>query len=126
MGRIVIRRDRFVSVEGGKDGGWFVTPPLQFAGNALQLNVDVRPGGSVRVALLDEKEKALPGRGVEDCMPITGDHLDAVVQWKMGTDIGALANRPARLRIELRNASLFGFQFVAAQPIIAANGEEPK
>ena len=78
------------------------------------------------MALLDEKGEALPGRGVEDCLPITGDHLDAVVQWTMGTDIGALANRAVRLRIELHNASLFGFQFVTAQPISAANGKGSK
>ncbi len=121
MGHLVLRRDRFVSVEGGTDGGWFVTPPLRFAGNALQLNVDVRPGGVVRVGLLDEQGEALPGRGVQDCRPITGDHLDAVVQWKMGADIGALANRPARLRIELRNSSLFGFQFVTTVPSALPN-----
>jgi hypothetical protein len=78
------------------------------------------------VALLDDQEKPLPGRNAEDCMPITGDHLDAVVQWKKSTDIGALANRAARMRIELRNASLFGFQFVTAQPINAASGKGSK
>ncbi|MHB8973409.1 MAG: hypothetical protein ACYC3X_09215 [Pirellulaceae bacterium] len=126
MGRLVMRRDRFVSVEGGADGGWFVTPPLQFAGNTLNLNVDVRPGGSVRVALLDEQGKTLPDRGADDCLPITGDHLDAVVPWKQGTDIGALANRAVRMRIELNNASLFGFQFVTAQPSNAADETEAK
>lgn len=118
MSRLVLRRDRFVSVEGGKgkEGGWFITPPLQFTGNTLKLNVDVRSGGSVRVALLDEKGKVLPGCGVKDCVPITGDHLDAVVQWKKGSDIGTFADQPVRMRIELRDASLFGFQFVTAPP----------
>ncbi len=111
--RVTLGRDRFVSVEAGKDGGWFVTPPLRFSGNTLKLNVEVRPGGKVRVALLDEKGKALPGRGLKDCVAITGDHLDAVVRWNKGTDVGARANQPTRMRVELGNASLFGFQFAA-------------
>ncbi len=114
--RLVLRRDRFVSVDGGKDGGWFITPPLQFAGDTLKLNVKVRPGGCVRVGLLDEQGKPLPGCGVNECTPITGDHLDAVVQWKQCSDLQPFADRRVRMRIELRDASLFGFQFVTAQP----------
>ena len=113
---VTLGRDRFVSVEGGKDGGSFVTPPLRFTGNMLKLNVDVRPGGQIRVALLDAKGTPVPGRGIKDCVPITGDHLDAVVRWKNGTNVGSRANRPTRMRIDLRNASLFGFQFATGLP----------
>ena len=45
--RAVIRRDRLVSVDAGRKGGSFVTPPLRFTGNTLTLNVEVRPGGKV-------------------------------------------------------------------------------
>jgi L-ascorbate metabolism protein UlaG (beta-lactamase superfamily) len=116
MSRLVIRRDRFVSIDAEEKLGWFVTPPLQFRGNTLRLNVAVRSGGQVRVALLDEKGKPLPGRGLQDCEPITGDELDAVVHWKNGTDVGSRADRPTRMRFALHNASLFGFQFVTAEP----------
>jgi hypothetical protein len=110
--RVVLKRDRFVSVEAtGPEGGWFVTPPLQFNGNALLLNVAVRSGGQVRVGLLDEQGQTVPGRGVDDCDPITGDHLDAAVRWKTGADVGNRANQPTRLRFEWTDASLFGFQF---------------
>jgi beta-lactamase superfamily II metal-dependent hydrolase len=116
MSRLVIRRDRFVSVDGGKKGGWFITPPLQFTGNALKLNVAVRNGGSIRVGVLDAAGKPLPERGLADCVPITGDHLDAVVRWKNGGTIASQPNRPIRLRIELNDASVFGFQFGDALP----------
>jgi len=115
--RVVLKRDRFVSVEAtGPEGGWFVTPPLRFNGNALHLNVEVRSGGQVRVGVFDEDGKAVPGRNIEDCVAITGDHLDAVVRWKTGADVGSRADQPTRMRIEWTNASLFGFQFATAQP----------
>ncbi len=75
------------------------------------MNVEVRPGGKVRVGLLDEKGEAAPGRAVEDCQAITDDRLDAVVRWKNGRDAGDRAGRPTRMRVELTAASLYGFQF---------------
>ena len=109
--RAVIRRNRFVSVDAGREGGSFVTPPLQFTGNTLTFNVEVRPGGKVRVGLLDEKGEAAPGRAVEDCQAIAGDHFDAVVRWKTGRNVSDRAGRPTRMRVELIDASLYGFQF---------------
>lgn len=109
--RLVTRRDRFVSAEASSSGGRFVTPPLDFAGNRLLLNAEVRAGGHLRVALLDEQHRPIPGRRLEDCQPITGDHLDALVHWKDGTDLGAWTHRPVRLEFDLRDTSLFGFQF---------------
>lgn len=113
---VTLGRDRFVSVEGGQQVGSFVTRPLWFTGDALKLNVNVRPGGHVCVGLLDEKGQTLPGRDVKDCLPITGDHFDAVVRWKDGADVGTQAGRPTRMKIELVDASLFGFQFATDLP----------
>lgn len=109
--RVVIRRDRFVSADSGPDGGYFVTPPLRFAGNILKVNVDVRPGGSVRVALLDENGKPVLGHSLNDCLPITGDQLAKLVQWRQGGDVTAYAGKPTRLRVELKNASFYAFHF---------------
>lgn len=109
--RVVLRRDRFVSADAGPEGGYFITPPLRFSGAVLRLNLETRAGGSIRVGLLNESGAAVPGRGVADCLPITGDQLDAVVRWQRRTDVSDLANRPTRMRVELRDASLYGFQF---------------
>ena len=48
-------------------GGHFQTPPLQFVGDRLTVNAAARPGGRVRVGLLDAQGIPIPGRGVEDC-----------------------------------------------------------
>ncbi|MEA1952667.1 MAG: hypothetical protein U9N87_14900 [Planctomycetota bacterium] len=109
--RVTVRRDRFVSADAGPEGGWFVTPPLTFHGDTLVLNAHVRDGGSIRVALMDENGKPLPGRGLDDCRPITGDHLIVPVKWKTGGDVALRAGIPTRMKVELKNAALFAFQF---------------
>jgi len=48
---------------------------------------------------------------VSECVPITGDSLSKAVEWKGGSDVGARATKPTRLRIEMSDARLFGFQF---------------
>jgi hypothetical protein len=113
--RVVIRRDRFVSADAGPKGGHFITPPLRFTGEVLRLNVETRPGGSVRVGLLDEHGNPIPGRTAADCLPIAGDHLDAVVRWKTGADVSDRRARPTRMRVELADASLYGFEFARPQ-----------
>jgi hypothetical protein len=113
--RVVIRRDRFVSADGGPKGGYFVTPPLRFAGDVLKLNVETRPGGSIRVGLLDEHGTPIPGRTAADCLPITGDHLDAVARWRTGVEVGDRRGRPTRMRVELADASLYSFEFARLQ-----------
>jgi hypothetical protein len=109
--RVVIRRDRFASADSGPGGGYFVTPPLRFAGNVLKVNVDVRPGGRVRVALLDENGEPVPGHTVNDCLPISSNELAEPVRWQQGGDVTSLAGKPTRLRVELENASLYAFHF---------------
>jgi len=114
--RVVSRLDGYVSVEAGPKGGSFVTPSLLFEGNLLKLNVKVRPGGSVRVGLLDEQGQPVSRRSLEDCLPITGDHVDTMVMWKTGGDVSVRAGKPTKLQIELVNSSLFAFQFGQGYP----------
>ncbi len=109
--RVVSRLDGFVSADAGTNTGHFVTPPLNFQGNLLKLNVQVRKGGSVRAGLLDEAGEFVAGRSLSDCTPITGDYIAALVRWKDGADVTAHAGRPTRLQIEMKDASLYAFQF---------------
>jgi len=114
--RVVSRLDGFAAADAGPQGGFFVTPPLRFAGSVLKLNVQTREGGSVRVGLIDEQGTALKNRSVDDCLPITGDHIDHIVRWKDGPDVGPQAGKPTRLRIEMTNASIYAFRFLETQP----------
>jgi hypothetical protein len=113
--RVVTRLDGYVSAEAGLAGGSFVTPPLTFTGCVLQLNVAVRDGGSVRVGLLDEQGNPVEGRSVEDCQPITGDHIEVTVRWTTGAEVSARAGKPTKMQVEMVNASLYAFQFARGE-----------
>jgi hypothetical protein len=114
--RVISRLDGYVSADAGPEGGHFVTPPLTYEGNTLNLNLKVNSGGSVRVGLLDENNQPVKGRSATDCIPITGDHIADQVKWlDQGmevNDIGQAAGKPTRLRIEMNDAKLFAFQFI--------------
>lgn len=112
--RAKIRLDGYVSVEADDAEGTFVTPPLRFKGNALALNVAVRPGGSVRVGLLDKAGLPIPGLTPADCVPITGDHIRHVVIWNTKTNLSSLAAHPVCLSFQMTKANLFAFQFAGS------------
>ena len=63
--RAVARRDRLVSATAAAEGGRFTTPTVKFSGARLQVNADVRPGGVLRIGLLDEQGRPIPGRGAK-------------------------------------------------------------
>jgi len=110
--RVVARLDRLVAAVAGAGGGSFTTPLLRFTGETLKLNAKVRQSGSVRIGLLDEDGRQLPGRSVDDCKPIVGDSLSMPVKWKGGSNVSDRAEKPTRLRVEMIHAELFGLQFV--------------
>ena len=110
--RTVQRLDGFVSVRAETDGGEFLTPPVQFSGRRLILNVDTSASGVARVELLDRAGRAVPGYEMRNCRPIVANDVAHEVNWANGPDLGHLAPGPISLRFELRNADLFAFQFV--------------
>jgi hypothetical protein len=88
------------------------------AGQALHLNLKTHPGGAVRVGLFDTSlpENAalgavpVPGHAKEDCAPLVGDHLDAVVHWRGGDCLPQVpADRQLGVRLYLDCASVYQF-----------------
>lgn len=106
------RSDGFMSVEARSAGG-FVTVPLTFEGNAMQLNAWTRFGGSVAVEVTDAQGTALPGLSFAECDPLSGDLPGQVVTWQGRRDLSALAGQPIRLGLRLERARLHAVQFVA-------------
>jgi len=109
--RYTLRPDGFVSVEAPLTGGEFTTRPLVFAGKELTLNVSTSAAGSVRVEVQDAAGKPIEGFALADCPEVFGDDLERVVLWKGGPDVGTLAGKPIRLRIELKDADLYSLRF---------------
>jgi hypothetical protein len=115
--RIVVPLDRFVAMQANLEPAEFVTRPLMFRGDHLELNADVEPeaahwaGGWVRVELRDADGHPIPGFTLDECEPITGDSVRHVVRWKGGSDVSALAGKPTQLRCVARDACIYAFQF---------------
>ncbi len=111
--RSTLRLDGFVSAQASAAGGELITKPLVFAGTALSLNFETGGPGEMKVEVQNPDGTPIPGFALDDCFPIFGDHIDFRVSWKgRGTDVGAWAGKPVRLRFTLKDADLYAFQFV--------------
>ena len=106
-----LRLDGFVSVHADYTGGEFRTKPLRFAGRELMVNFSTSVVGSLRVEILDEVDKPLPGFTLADCPEIYGDAIEQAVVWTGGSDVSALAGRTVRLRVVLKDADLYSIRF---------------
>lgn len=109
--RATLRLDGFVSLHAPLKGGEILTKPFTFAGKELTLNVSTSAAGDVMVELQNAAGQQLPSYNLADCDEIYCDTLDRVVTWKGQADLSSLAGQPIRLRIVLRDADLFSFQF---------------
>jgi hypothetical protein len=89
--RGTVRTDGFASVNAGAGGGEVLTRPFTFAGG----RGDPHDG----FAMVDSER-------------LYGDEIAHTVSWQGGSDVSALAGRPVRLRIRLKDADMYSFQFV--------------
>ena len=113
--RYTLRLDGFVSARAPYAGGEFLTKPLIFSGQQLQLNFSTSAAGSIRVEIQNQDGKAIEGFKLEDCSEVFGDTIDRTVTWKDNSELKSLAGKPVRLRFQLKDADLFALQFVAGQ-----------
>ncbi len=111
--RYTLRIDGFTSARASYDGGELVTKPLTFAGDQLSLNFATSAAGSLKVEIQDVEGQPIDGFRLEDCLPIFGDQLDRVVTWTGEPKLSGLQGRPIRLRLVLKDADLYSFQFRA-------------
>lgn len=107
--RVTQRLDGFASLDA--EDGVVITKRLIFQGDHLELNVCAH--GELRVGLLDEERRPIPGFTAEECDPLTIDSTAARVTWRGRSEVGALAGRPVRLQFEMKDTKLYAFQFVS-------------
>jgi hypothetical protein len=101
--RFVYRVDGFVALRGGMSGGRVMTKPLRYKGQRLLLNYVVRTGGTLTVEVLNES-----GRVVGKSKPLTGDTVDAPVDWEQDPDF---SQGVVQLHFTLKNADVFSLRF---------------
>ena len=106
VGLATLRRDGFVSIEAGDEGGTMTTRSFVFLGDTLLLNADAA-GGSISVEALDTDSKLIPGFGLDTSVTLTSDNIRHTLTWKGHKDLHQLQGRPIRLRFHLRHARIF-------------------
>lgn len=106
IARAAWRRDGWLSLEAGPDGGGFDTTPMPAGGARLTVNASLARG-SLRAAVLDGAGHAVPGYELERCVPVDGDGVALPVRWK---DRDRLPDAEAiRLRFRYAAGHLFGY-----------------
>ena len=70
--------------------------------------------GEAWVEIQDETGQPLPGFTFEDAVSVDRNGVAQEVWWHGGPDVGSVSGRPARLKIKMRSARLYAFQFVEA------------
>ena len=109
--RYSLRLDGFASLVAPYSGAEFLTKPLTFTGKELVLNFATSAAGGIRVEIQDAAGKPLPGFALADTVETIGNETERAARWKSGTDVGALAGKPVRLRIALHDARLYALWF---------------
>jgi hypothetical protein len=109
--RAALRKDGFVSIHAGSQGGAALTNPLRFSGSELVLNYSTSAAGGVHVELRDEAGKVLPGYSLADCAEIFGDQTEYTVRWRGNANAAGQSGKAVRLFFQLRDADVFSYQF---------------
>lgn len=113
-GMAMQRLDGFVSADAAYGGGELTTPRVIFTGARLELNVDTSAVGDARVEILGADGEPVAGFALADADMIQGNFLRKVVTWRGRSDVSGLAGQPVQLRLVMRAAKLYAFQFRAA------------
>ena len=108
VGLATWRRDGFVSLRGGADGGELLTTAFVAAGRELHLNIDAARG-EARVQLCNPQ--GLPTDDGPTATIRDVDSTDLTVRWEQG-DFASRLGGYLSLRISLTNADLYSFRFI--------------
>ncbi|MEZ5277034.1 MAG: hypothetical protein R3F07_11690 [Opitutaceae bacterium] len=86
--------------------GRFQTLDLPVAGNELRVNVKVHQAGILQVGL-----DKVPGRSLDDCDPIVGDHSTRVVTWRGEKALRIEPGAKVGIQFRMRSGKIFGFEW---------------
>jgi hypothetical protein len=109
--RYTQRLDGFVSVQAPLAGAEFVTKPIVFDGNELEINFSTSGMGWVLAEIQDAQGNPINGFSLAESSEIFGDSLERTVSWAGSSDLSSLSGQPVRLRFALSDADLYSFRF---------------
>ena len=105
IGLATLRLDGFISLTARNKPGTLITTPFVLKGSQLELNIEA-PKGEAVVELLDATRR--PIRGYRAQLSRVDNVRESV---SFQESLSKLKDKAVRLRIQLRNASLYAFQF---------------
>ena len=96
---------------GGYTPGTAVTRKAPLGGKQLLVNATTKPGGTLRIELLDDGGRILPGFAAGDCEVVRGDLHAHTVKWKGGVRAPGAA---VKARLLLQRAFVYGMEWSKA------------
>lgn len=106
IGLATLRLDGFVSLHSGSAGGRVLTALVRIEGDSLQVNAQCR--GELRVEILDEHQRPIPGFALEECQALTRDSVSSTVKWK-GSSLSSLRGKSVHLHFQLQDVDLYSY-----------------
>jgi hypothetical protein len=104
-----LRLDGFASLDASYDGGRVTTRLFRTRGRRLRVNAKA-DCGRLRIEVLDNSGRALPGFGLDDCRVMQIDGVNQPVSWNENASLDSLKDRPVRLRFHLENVRLYSYR----------------
>ncbi|MFW5870762.1 MAG: hypothetical protein ACOCVL_03745, partial [Candidatus Sumerlaeota bacterium] len=98
--------DRFVAAQCDATGH-ILTRPFWQPAPTIFVNARCRTGGYIKAEILDVEGRVIPGFEMEKCHPIEGDTLAGELCWIDSPGFEALSGKEIRIRMEVKEASLF-------------------
>lgn len=111
VGMATTKPDRLIALSAGKDPAQLISTRFPLASTDMKINAAIANEGSVRVEILDAKGIPIPGFGLDQCVPLTGDSLAHTVEWRDKPDRSVLANKTLRFKLIASNADLYAVYF---------------
>lgn len=110
LGVATLRRDGWVSFGATIREGWVETKPIFSAGKHLFINGECLPDGHIKVEIMDNWNNVWEDFSLSSCETFTGDAVRHRVKWSGGDTVNQIPGA-VKLRIHLRQAELYGFEF---------------
>lgn len=107
-GIAVLRRDGFMSLKSGSNGGYVITRPVTFTGSHLFVNVDC-PDGELTAEILNMDGQPIKGFSAKDCKVVKTDKTIVPIKWKEKDDLSSLKNKTVRFKFYVTNGDLYSF-----------------
>ncbi|MCC5833569.1 MAG: hypothetical protein JJU20_02445 [Opitutales bacterium] len=109
--RYTLRTDGFISLRAGANEGFWLSKPFNFDGNSLEINFSTSAAGRLQIEILDASDSPEDGEILFSSDWMTGDAIDQLVPWKVGSNLSDIAGKTIRIRVSMTEADLFAFRF---------------